>query len=140
VSEKLNEFLEDDDHVLSFREFLLKQHCVENLVFWMEVKRFKKLPKGKLNHEAQLIFGRFLLPYSDMEVNLPAAVICKLQEYLNEEKTISLATRNMFDEAQKAIFLLMELDSFRAFRKLSSGGSQATSLSAATAAVAKKVA
>jgi hypothetical protein len=128
-SQKFDEFLEDDENLMAFREFLLQQHCVENLVFFMQVKHFKELPDEKLFEEAQLIIDRFIMPYSDIEVNLPSNASTGLRQRLNEHGQLrdpQVVSRDMFDEAQKVIFLLMEYDSYRVYKR--AGHSRAVSM------------
>ncbi|ELR21129.1 regulator of g protein signaling domain containing protein [Acanthamoeba castellanii str. Neff] len=104
------EFILHDKKARSaFKHYLEKRHCVENLMFWLDVERFKKLVQK--NHDGSLtkeinskvaeIREKYLQPTSAHEVNLTHQDRKELAEALKSPGVHS------FDRAQKAIFILM---------------------------------
>lgn len=104
------EFILHDKKARSaFKHYLEKRHCVENLMFWLDVERFKKLVQKnhdgsftkEINSKVAEIREKYLQPTSDHEVNLTHQDRKELAEALKNPGVHS------FDRAQKAIFILM---------------------------------
>lgn len=82
--------------------YLQEMHCAENLMFWLEVERYKKI--GDLearNQKARDIVEMYLHPGATYEVNIAYELRKEVYEQLPHP------TEETFSESQKAIFLLL---------------------------------
>ena len=92
-----------------------KEFAEDNLRFWEEVGKFKKLkPTDKsLRKKADEIFELFVKDGAEAEINLPGAIRKNIiAEFASNDVKITV-----FDQAYKSIFHLMENDSFRRFNR-----------------------
>lgn len=95
----------------SFRTFLKQNYSEENLLFFFDVEKYKKLEDKQLVNEFQRIFQTYIKSTGDLEINIDMntkQTICK------HSKTPS---RTVFDKAQQEIFDLMASDSLPKFTK-----------------------
>ncbi|KAL6047485.1 Regulator of G-protein signaling 14 [Balamuthia mandrillaris] len=106
----LNCILKDKEARRVFMKFLRQRHCAENLMFWVDVERYRRLEtKGELLTKAKEIEEKYLLPTSEFEINLTHQQRTELQEGLKEPHP------ETFVNAQKSIFLLMVHGTFDYF-------------------------
>lgn len=107
----LREILDDIELTTAFKLFLNKLHSVENLSFWLEVEAFKKMPPSKLQEYAQAIYQKYVSSISSDGLNVDSS--------LKDELSYALLSGNirndLFDEMQDAVYILLELDSYRKF-------------------------
>lgn len=109
-------FLQDEENVRVFREFLQSQYCQENLDFYLACERYKRLDPLRTGHEllkflAIHVYKTYLAKDAPQPVNVDSA--CARTVGLGLDKLES----KLFDEAQTEIFNLMESDCFPRFCK-----------------------
>jgi hypothetical protein len=131
------DFLEDPRFYALFRNHLASEMCVENLLFWSAVKKFKQ--KVQLNVQAESLTPEtmedlrqsFLQVYKSYIADGAAADINIPYEERNKIKVQGLAVQNrklpddpkecvqlylnVFTEAEQTIFYLMRDDPFKRF-------------------------
>ena len=93
-----------------FQMYLKKEFSDENIQFWHCVNELKNNTDDvDVEEKAKHIFNMYIAPCSPHEVNVDATT-----------RQVTIAnmdhpSRNSFDEAQKAIYLLMSKDSYPRF-------------------------
>lgn len=96
---------------------------VENLLFYQAVEEYKSLPedtnKEKLRDVMTEIFDNYIDDAGELEVNIDSELRKSITEEFNQlsNDVSSVPPRQFFNQAQDAIFHLMELDSFPRFLK-----------------------
>lgn len=96
-------------------QFLQTQHCAENLMFWYDVEKYSKIADhepGALElrkKNADEMIKKYICSDSPYEVNLPHNI---KHELLNHQ---GAPTKDMFQPAQRNIFLLMVYGTFDYF-------------------------
>uniref|UniRef100_A0A8C7ZNS6 Regulator of G protein signaling 14a n=1 Tax=Oryzias sinensis TaxID=183150 RepID=A0A8C7ZNS6_9TELE len=103
--------LEDPCGVSYFTGFLKSEVSAENILFWQECEKFRKIPANsleKLKVEARSIYKTYLSDSAPYSVNIDDTA--KI-----EEKDLEQPTPDMFNKAQTQIFKLMKMDSYRRF-------------------------
>ncbi|XP_026213415.1 regulator of G-protein signaling 14 isoform X2 [Anabas testudineus] len=103
--------LEDPFGVRYFTAFLKSEVSAENILFWQDCEKFKKIPAAsmdKLKAAAQSIFDNYLSESAPYSVNIDDTA-------RTEKKDLETPTPEMFDKAQAQIFKLMKMDSYRRF-------------------------
>ncbi len=106
VEEELTKILHNTELCKHFRDFLKSKRCEENLYFWIEVELMKNevvTPKEKLSDCAKHIYSKYIEDKSPLQVNIEYNYTEAIQ---NKIKTQNFS-RDMFSDAQKAVFLLM---------------------------------
>ena len=94
----------------AFRKFVVKRHCEENLLYWMDVQGFKVVTDdANLQAHANKILEKYFETNSPYELNVDAGDVKKLKTQAQN------ATRTMFNETQKFCFFLMINDSVPKF-------------------------
>jgi hypothetical protein len=107
----------------AFTKFLGTELSAENVQFWFAVQEFKdsvKTPDSKLDAAGKKIWDEYIDPTGDIQyVNLASTEVGPLEKAFRPKKGTEPAqvTRTMFDEGQRAIFKLMESDSYARFLK-----------------------
>lgn len=100
-----------------FRKFLEKLHCEENLLFWIDAQQFRfthsSVHLDTLQAQAHMLYKKYFEKGSQFCVNVDAQIQEQLQTALENEEI----SRKMFDDAQKACFLLLKNDSVPKFLK-----------------------
>jgi len=90
--------------------YLKEMHCAENLMFWLEVERYKKISDlTARKQKAQSIKEMYLKPGAEYEVN----IAYELRKDL--DKGCQQPTKETFSDAQKAVFLLLVHGTFDYF-------------------------
>ena len=96
----------------AFKKFLRKIVCEENLEFWEECQKLKKLPSDDhpdVKENCERILNLFIVEKGGRSLNL---------EHRNRENAIERApnwSRNMFDAALNEVMKLMRTDSYPKF-------------------------
>eukprot|EP01119_Soliformovum_irregulare_P003028 TRINITY_DN1330_c0_g1_i1.p1 TRINITY_DN1330_c0_g1~~TRINITY_DN1330_c0_g1_i1.p1 ORF type:complete len:195 (-),score=39.74 TRINITY_DN1330_c0_g1_i1:93-677(-) len=107
---ELQRILQDSNLIVIFYDWLKSQCCDENLKFWIEVTLYRSAPTSD---KADTIFGKYLDPEeAATQVNVDTEVIDKLRVRIRDLHEID---EQMFQEAQNAIFALLENDCCRRF-------------------------
>jgi hypothetical protein len=114
----------------AFMAYLSQNHCLENLEFYMDVKRYKEaydvvatqmagMPMSgdsdeceELREQWQRLLDAYLVPGALREVNLPAH---ERDELLSQENSVSPPLPETLDGAEKRIYDLMEESIFFSF-------------------------
>ncbi|XP_053180175.1 regulator of G-protein signaling 14 isoform X2 [Scomber japonicus] len=103
--------LEDSIGVYYFRAFLRSEVSEENILFWQDCEKFRKIPATsicKLKEKARFIYNTYLSENAPYSVNIDDTA-------KTEEKDLKEPTTDMFNKAQTQIFKLMKMDSYRRF-------------------------
>uniref|UniRef100_A0A673JJE8 Regulator of G-protein signaling 14-like n=1 Tax=Sinocyclocheilus rhinocerous TaxID=307959 RepID=A0A673JJE8_9TELE len=103
--------LEDHVGVRYFTEFLKSEVSAENILFYQDCEKFKKIPPTRLEElkkEARSIYDNFLSESSLHAVNIDDTAQM-------EESALETPTPDMFNKAQGQIFKLMKMDSYTRF-------------------------
>ncbi|KAL5483793.1 hypothetical protein EMCRGX_G020208 [Ephydatia muelleri] len=95
--------------IILFEEFLKTEYSDENILFWKACERYSKLPREKLQAEADKIYQEFLCEKSPKLVNLDHHTMTSVVASIRE------ANQNTFKKAQNSIFMLMGSDSYKRF-------------------------
>ncbi|KAM7389680.1 hypothetical protein PAMP_023643 [Pampus punctatissimus] len=103
--------LEDPTGVSYFTAFLRSEVSAENILFWQDCEKFRKIPAtsvDKLKAAARAIYNTYLSESAPHSVNIDDTA-------KTEEKDLEQPTHDMFNKAQTQIFKLMKMDSYRRF-------------------------
>ncbi|KAM4732526.1 regulator of G-protein signaling 14 isoform 2-T2 [Anableps anableps] len=103
--------LEDPYGVGYFTAFLKSEVSAENILFWQECEKFRKIPATSLDQlkaSARSIYNTYLSDSAPYCVNIDDTA-------KTEEKDLEQPTPDMFNKAQAQIFKLMKMDSYRRF-------------------------
>ncbi|XP_020500989.1 regulator of G-protein signaling 14 isoform X2 [Labrus bergylta] len=103
--------LEDPSGVRHFTAFLRSEVSAENILFWQDCEKFRKIPSkslDKLKAAARSIYDTYLSDSAPYSVNIDDTA-------KTEEKDLEQPTPEMFNKAQSQIFKLMKMDSYRRF-------------------------
>ena len=83
----------------------------ENIDFWLEVKEFQRLTKDDLiQQRAQEIYNSYFSEVAPKQINVSGVTSKKLSENMKNPGA------DVFNDAFKEIFHLMETDSFKRFK------------------------
>jgi hypothetical protein len=114
----------------AFMQYLSQNHCLENLEFYMDVKRYKEaydqtaanmagMPMSgesdeceQLRQQWQRLLDAYLVPGAPREVNLPSH---ERDDLLTQENAVSAPLPDTLDAAEKRIYELMEESIFFSF-------------------------
>ncbi|XP_047210087.1 regulator of G-protein signaling 14 isoform X1 [Girardinichthys multiradiatus] len=103
--------LEDPCGVAYFTAFLKSEVSAENILFWQECEKFRKIPATSLDQlkaVARSIYNTYVSDSAPYCVNIDDTA-------KTEEKDLEQPTPDMFNKAQAQIFKLMKMDSYRRF-------------------------
>ncbi|KAJ6237162.1 electron carrier/ protein disulfide oxidoreductase [Anaeramoeba flamelloides] len=98
-----------------FKDYLRKQLCQENLLFWQDVKNMKQncTTKKEIRTKAKKIFKLYILTGSIFEINIVSSLRTKLIK-LKKQNHYFLT---MFDEAASAVIDHMTFNSWGEFKQ-----------------------
>jgi len=122
---ELSVVLEMSEGLEAFKQHLVAEFSVENILFWTEVREFASHHKGgpdytdggqTLHQRAQEIISTYVLPTAEMQVNLPDKVAQQLAS-----KPIEEYESLMFKPAEEEIYNLMKQDSYPRFIESKAG-------------------
>jgi peroxiredoxin len=109
--------LNHDSFMESFKLYLQKTFCMENLLFYFEVANYQSLFASRTAEEnlvhANSIFETFIRIGSDLEVNIDDNTREKIVEDIKQ----SLITSDLFYVAFKEVYRLMESDSYSKWKR-----------------------
>jgi len=105
-------------------KWMTKEHSVENLLFYKEVRDFRKkyntsveIRTTELVQDAKKIFDKYISPQSQTQVNLPAEATSGCIKLFTDTFNYPHGINQfIFDDAYKASFELMVGDTFQRFR------------------------
>ncbi|XP_008418370.1 regulator of G-protein signaling 14 isoform X2 [Poecilia reticulata] len=103
--------LEDPHGVSYFTAFLKSEVSAENILFWQECEKFRKIPATSLDRlkaAARSIYDTYLSDSAPYSVNIDDTA-------KTEVKDLEQPTPDMFNKPQAQIFKLMKMDSYRRF-------------------------
>lgn len=95
-----------------YTAYLKLEHSDENIKFWMACETYKKIAsrRGRISR-AKKLYSIYIQPQSPREINIDSstrdAIIKSIQE----------PTQTCFEEAQKIVYMHMEMDSYPRFLK-----------------------
>jgi len=99
--------IQDGTAARHFDEYLRRTHADENVEFWRDVERYKVLPSAELRtRKAEEIASKYLSPKCIKPINVDATARDKVLTRVNS------GDRELFDEAQHAVFNLLEHDAY----------------------------
>lgn len=109
-------FLDCEDHVRIFRDFLKEQYCQENLDFYLACEKFKQLDTEKVGKDfvrfmATQIFNDFVGPDASPRININYDCFKNIDQQMKDPKP------DLFCDAQIEIFNLMRDDCYKRFCK-----------------------
>lgn len=88
----------ESPYLEDFKQFLAKEFCVENVIFWLTVESFSTAADdSQVSQEGLDIMKQFILPSSPLQVNIPSDISSKLIQQMEENQF----SRSMFQSAQK---------------------------------------
>eukprot|EP00118_Oscarella_pearsei_P004157 m.17291 g.17291 ORF g.17291 m.17291 type:complete len:1328 (+) comp27423_c0_seq1:288-4271(+) len=101
----LNRLLDDDEGVACFKEFMKTELNDENLLFWLECRKFSELTDAKaMKSKVREIYNNYLSPTSPTPVNVDFHTVQRVSDGLDNVKG------DIFTRAQREIFSLMKMD------------------------------
>jgi len=110
LERELSTILHSDQQCKLFRDYLKKKKCEENLYFWLDVELFVDTivtPEGKVKEKAETIFAKYFGDNALYQLNLDDEIVSTIRENMINLRT-GLVRRDLFTEAEKAVFRLME--------------------------------
>ncbi|XP_053549748.1 regulator of G-protein signaling 1 [Bombina bombina] len=95
-----------------FQDFLKSEFSEENIEFWLACEDYKRTrASDELRSKADIIYQEFIQPDANKQVNIDFITRNLVTSQLLEPSP------NVFNEAQKMIYVLMERDSYPRFLK-----------------------
>ena len=94
-----------------FKLFLEERYASENLSFWMEIENFKLENSSLRTVHIDTIWKKYFTKDSIYEINVDESVKIQLSSLISQGNNDS----NLFDQAQKAIFRMLDMDHYRNF-------------------------
>jgi len=103
-------YLESEETLVAFIEFCVKSWCVENVLFYLQAEKFKKLENSPqiLKPMATLIYERYIEEDAPYLVNIENSTSTGIKERMKNEDFDPL----MFSSAQEHIFKVMYQDTY----------------------------
>jgi hypothetical protein len=94
---------------------LIKEYSIENLAFWLEVRKFRSsnTEKEEMVSHARAIVAQFVDQTADQQANLEDKVRSQICGIVVEGK--GEITPALFDKAHQQVFKLIDRDSFKRF-------------------------
>jgi hypothetical protein len=96
----------------AFREFIVREFSVENLLFVEAVQQLRTNPQTS-KEDVNNLYAEYIIPTAPNQVNLPHIVVQRLEARKNEEGVDT----GVFDEAVDHVMKLMQRDAYRRFQK-----------------------
>jgi len=118
----LNDVLKNQDEIRdNFKKFLDSEWSAENLIFWDEIESLRKIQDPQKVHDQCItIYRKFIEKGCLFELNLSWVIKEELRMHIEENNQNNKKLQlEMYDKPQKAIFELMEGDSFQRFQSSS---------------------
>ncbi|KAJ6243137.1 electron carrier/ protein disulfide oxidoreductase [Anaeramoeba flamelloides] len=98
-----------------FKEFLIERMCQENLLFFLEAKKFNNFTDStkKFNQMAKKIYNKFIKEGSIFEVNIDY----KCRQTIGEKIKQKEIEPDIFSKAQEIVYTHMDHNEFGPFKK-----------------------
>lgn len=106
-------FLSNKDAKEIFKQFLVREFSVENLMFYTEVQYFKKADAEEVKETADQIFTTYVTVGAPFEINIPNDI----RNVVGTNVQKNPIPLDAFFEAEKAVYNSMEKESFPRFQK-----------------------
>jgi hypothetical protein len=107
--------LEDPLGVTCLQQFLEKEHCEENILFWKDSREFSEkalqMSAAQVQAAAKKIYDQYLSPSSPHTVNVDDRALKAVETRLGQP------TPNIFSEAQEQVYQLLKMDCYMRFKK-----------------------
>ncbi|XP_002127448.2 regulator of G-protein signaling 2-like [Ciona intestinalis] len=98
---------------MSFKNFLESEFSSENLEFWCSCEQYRKVKRtAQRGQDAETIYQTFVSPMSENQVNIDHVTRRQITLALTSGDPLPC---NVFDNAQRYIYSIMENDSFPRF-------------------------
>ncbi|KAL9642026.1 hypothetical protein ABK040_004079 [Willaertia magna] len=106
-------YLTDSEAREVFKQFLVREFSVENLMFYTEVQYFKQLEQDDetLKETAQTIYDTYVQLGAPFEINVPQPLRDEVR------KSMDKPNLSIFDQTENAVKKTMEEESFVRFKK-----------------------
>jgi len=118
--EPLKYCLQNDDFLESFKWYLKRTYCTENLLFFMEAtdyaEGFETRSEEENRAQATKIFTTFVQVGADLEVNIDDTTREAIAAQFSAGEKAEI-TPELFEHATKEIYILMETDSFSKWKR-----------------------
>lgn len=95
--------------IIRFRKFLEKEFCQENLDFYIDVQKYKKLPLNLMKIEASRLFKKYIEQDSISQVNISYDTVEHIKKNLNTP------SNDIFANAEEEILQLLHHDCYKRF-------------------------
>ncbi len=106
----LEHVITNEDYLRYFHAFCVESKCVENLIFWQAVQKYKNSPPSvDFKKEFARIFDTFLRQDADHFTSLPDVVMKQIES----QKTNP--TQDSFEAAERVVLKNIKEDSFKRF-------------------------
>jgi len=114
TNKEFEEFLTKREAKDVFKQFLVREFSVENLMFYTEVQFFKQQTEAdEIKETAQQIFDTYVCVGAPFEINIPSDKRSGIEQTL-KKAPIPL---DAFGDAEKIVYTFMEKESFPRFQK-----------------------
>ena len=108
--------LESEEYLPSFKEYLSKTFCAENLLFYFDSREYKESFESWTSEgreaTAQRIFSDYIQLGSVLEVNIDDRIRENIVKCLETK-----LKKDIYDDASQEVFRMMESDSFHKWRR-----------------------
>jgi len=106
----LDKLLSDPLGTDYFMKYLSTAYCEENLLFWLEVEKYKKLDKDKPAKGVE-IYERFIKSGSPMDIGMESQITKNIEQKIANKDFIP----ELYQEAQEKILFLLKANSYSRF-------------------------
>ena len=108
--------LESEEYLPSFKEYLSKTFCAENLLFYFDSREYKENFESRTSEgrgaTAQRIFSDYIQLGSVLEVNIDDRIRENIVKCLETK-----LTKDIYNDANQEVFRVMGSDSFNKWRR-----------------------
>lgn len=109
--------LQNPEFLDSFKDYLTKTYCMENLLFYLETRDFEanwaERSEEERKAEAQRIYDTFVRPGSELEVNLDETT----RELIAQNLKGEAIPADFYEKSGRETYTLMETDSFSKWKR-----------------------
>jgi hypothetical protein len=119
VSQRFEEVLTTPKKLEEFKQFLVLELSIENLLFYLDIQEWKRDYEQPWNNAEQIrikaneLFHKYLDHKSAYEVNLPHEMVIEIKSLLSNDQ--NNLPQTLFNRAEMEIRMLMQQDTFRRF-------------------------
>jgi hypothetical protein len=131
MQEDIERVLNDDELQKRFADFLCTEFCVEELLFLVAVREFKKHFSQRSSDETRTladdIYHKFVVETSPLSINISGKHRQDLHEAFKKTPESRIITDTTFEDAYKEVSAMLSMDNLRRFKKQELKGSKITS-------------